>query len=51
MRSSRWVRVRQANGFDAEPGRRAADQALVDPDPKPLIVFCSETLLLVLSIA
>ncbi len=47
MRTSRWFAVGQASGSDAEPGRRAADQALVGSDPSLLIVFCSESLDLV----
>ena len=47
MTRSRWFAVGQASGSDAEPARRAADQALVGSDPSLLIVFCSESLDLV----
>jgi len=47
MRSSRWFAVGRASGSDDQPGRHAVEQALVGPDPRLLIVFCSESLDLV----
>jgi hypothetical protein len=37
----RWFAVGQADAVGPEPGARAAEAALVGPDPKLLIVFCS----------
>jgi hypothetical protein len=36
-----WLGVSQPNGSDAEPGLHAIDQALVGPDPRLLLGFCS----------
>src|SRR5258708_239908 len=41
MGPSRWFGVGQASGDDAEPGAKAAKQALQHPDAKLIIVFCS----------
>jgi hypothetical protein len=43
METSRWVGVGQAERGEAEPGARAAERALLRPDAKLLIVFCSES--------
>jgi hypothetical protein len=40
---SRWFAVGSAEGFDAEVGARAADEALVHDDAKLLVVFCSQS--------
>lgn len=44
MENSRWFGVGQADGSDRKPGIRAAEEALVGPDAKLLLVFCSESL-------
>src|SRR2546421_233266 len=44
MGAQRWLGVGQAEGIEPEAGARAADRALVHPDAKLLIVFCSEAL-------
>jgi hypothetical protein len=44
MGVQRWLGVGQAEGTEPDAGTRAADSALVNPDPKLLIVFCSEAL-------
>ena len=44
MTTPRWFAVGSANGFEPEPGARAADAALAHDDPKLLIVFCSNLL-------
>jgi hypothetical protein len=41
MGPSRWFGVGQASGDDAEPGAKAAEQAMQHPDAKLIIVFCS----------
>ena len=43
MKPSRWVGVGQASGSEPEPGKLAAERALLQPDAKLLIVFCSES--------
>jgi hypothetical protein len=43
METSRWVGVGQAGREEPEPGARAAERALLHPDAKLLIVFCSES--------
>lgn len=42
MGAQRWLGVGQAGGNEPGAGARAADRALVGPDPKLMIVFCSE---------
>jgi hypothetical protein len=44
MESPRWVGVGQAARSEPEPGARAAERALLRPDAKLLIVFCSDAL-------
>ena len=38
----RWFAIGQAGRLEAEPGRVAADRALLHDDPRLLIAFCSE---------
>jgi hypothetical protein len=44
MKPSRWVGVGQAASSDQDAGALAADRALLHPDAKLLIVFCSDSL-------
>ncbi len=43
MEPSRWVGVGQATRWEPEPGAQAAERALLHPDAKLLVVFCSES--------
>lgn len=43
MEPSRWVGVGRAARAEPEPGVQAAERALLHPDAKLLIVFCSES--------
>ena len=42
MSDGRWMGVGNAKGSDAAAGARAAADALVGPEPKLLVVFCSD---------
>jgi hypothetical protein len=41
MHPPRWLAVGQADGSEPDAGKRAAEAALIHPDAKLLIVFCS----------
>lgn len=43
MQASRWVGVGQAVRGEREPGARAVERALLRPDVKLLVVFCSDS--------
>ena len=43
MEGGRWFGVGSAEGLGEEPGRRAAEDALVADDAKLVVVFCSQS--------